>query len=288
VRVFLARDGRRPDYAGGVSHVASSLFSALALLAPPAAPAPAALVAAGDIASCHSRQDEATAALVARIPGTVAVLGDAVYERGTAAEFARCYSWRRFRGRTRAALGNHEYLTSDAAPARAFFGLPRRGYYSYDLGEWHVVVLNSNCRPAGGCERGSAQERWLRADLAGSTARCTLAYWHHARVTSGLHGPDRTMDALWRALAAAGADLVLAAHDHHYERFRPIDGIRSFVVGTGGRSLRPVLFRARGSEALSWRTYGVLRLTLRESGYDWRFVPVPGSRFGDAGSATCR
>jgi hypothetical protein len=264
----------------------ASLFSALSLLAP--APAPATLVAAGDIASCSSSGDEATAALVARIPGTVAVLGDAVYERGTAEEFARCYSWRRFRGRTRAALGNHEYATAGAAPARAYFQLPPRGYYSYDLGAWHVVVLNSNCRPAGGCSAGSPQERWLRADLAASSAPCTVAYWHHARYTSGINGPDETMAPLWRALADARADLVLAGHDHHYERFRPINGIRSFVVGTGGASHRPVLRRLPASEVLNWRTYGVLRLTLRADGYDWRFVPVAGASFTDAGSGSCR
>jgi acid phosphatase type 7 len=266
----------------------AALFSALSLLAPAPAPAPATLVAAGDIASCDSRHDEETAALVARIPGTVAILGDAVYEEGTAEQFAECYSWRRFRARTRAALGNHEYNTPGAAPARAYFGLPPRGYYSYDLGGWHVVVINSNCAPAGGCGAGSPQERWLKADLARSGARCTVAYWHHPRFTSGLHGSDRTMTAIWRALAAARADLVLAGHDHHYERFRPIDGLRSFVVGTGGRSLRPVLRRLPASEVVNWRTYGVLRLTLRETGYSWRFVPVAGSSFTDAGSGACR
>ena len=138
----------------------AAVATALTLLAPSQT-----IVAAGDIASCRSSGDEATAALVARIPGTVAVLGDAVYERGTAAEFAECYSWRRFRARTRAALGNHEYGTGRADGAIAYFRLPRRGYYSYDLGSWHVVVLNSNCAPAGGCRAGSPQQRWLAADL---------------------------------------------------------------------------------------------------------------------------
>jgi hypothetical protein len=244
-------------------------------------------VAAGDIASCRSSGDEATAALVAKMPGTVAVLGDAVYERGTRAEFERCYAWRRFRGRTRAALGNHEYFTPDAAPARAYFRLPRRGYYSYRLGSWLVVVLNSNCRPAGGCADGSPQQRWLSGVLAEQPALCTLAYLHHPRFSSGLHGPDRTIDPLWRTLANAGADVVLAAHDHHYERFRPVSGIRSFVVGTGGRSLYPAPRRLPGSEVLNTRTFGVLRLTLRPDAYDWRFVPVAGSSFTDAGSARC-
>jgi hypothetical protein len=262
----------------------AAVATALSLLAP----APT-LVAAGDIASCRSTGDERTAALVARIPGTVAILGDAVYERGTAVEFRDCYSWRRFRHRTRAALGNHEYGSPDARPAKAYFGLPSRGYYSYELGSWHVVVLNSNCAPAGGCADGSPQQRWLEADLAGSGARCTLGYWHHPRFSSGLHGSDATMAALWRTFARGGGDVALAGHDHHYERFAPIDGVRTFVVGTGGRSHYPVVRRpARPRSVVADDdTYGVLRLTLRGAGYDWRFVSVPGSRFEDAGSSAC-
>jgi acid phosphatase type 7 len=262
---------------------AATVATALSLLAPPPT-----LVAAGDVASCRSSGDERTAAIVARTPGTVAVLGDAVYERGTAAEFRDCYTWRGVRGRTRAALGNHEYGSTDARPAKAYFKLPSRGYYSYDLGAWHVVVLNSNCGPAGGCATGSPQQRWLAADLAANPARCTLAYWHHARFSSGLHGSDRTMAVVWGTLAQAGADVVLAGHDHHYERFAPIDGIRSFVVGTGGRSLYPAFFRTTGSVVVNDRTYGVLRLTLRPAAYDWRFLAVPGSIFADRGSARCR
>ncbi len=261
----------------------AAFAAALAL----AAPAPT-LVAAGDIASCRSTGDEATARLVAKTPGTVAVLGDAVYEYGTAKEFRQCYSWRKFRARTKAALGNHEYGTGSAAAAIAYFKLPRRGYYSYELGAWHVVVLNSNCGLAGGCEDGSPQQRWLEQDLAEHPAACTLAYWHHPRWSSGLHGSDATVAPLWRTLARAGADVVLAGHDHHYERFAPIDGIRSFVVGTGGRSHYPVLRRLPESRRYAWRSYGVLRLTLRPDGYDWRFLAVPGSPFRDRGSADCR
>ena len=261
-----------------------ALVTALSLLVP----APT-LVAAGDVASCRSSGDEATARLVAGITGTVAVLGDAIYERGTAAELRDCYSWRAFRRRTRAALGNHEYGAGTAAPAIAYFGLPARGYYSYELGSWHVVVLNSNCGPAGGCELGSRQQRWLSADLAAHPAACTLAYWHHPRFSSGLHGSDPTMAALWQTLSLAGADVVLAAHDHHYERFAQIGGIRSFVVGTGGRSHYPVVRRLTRprSVALDARTYGVLRLTLREASYDWRFMPVAGTSFRDEGFAQC-
>jgi 3',5'-cyclic AMP phosphodiesterase CpdA len=262
------------------------LIAALAAAVSLLAPAPT-LIAAGDIASCRSSGDEATAVLVARTPGTVALLGDAVYERGTSAELRDCYSWRRFRARTRAALGNHEYGTGNAAAAIAYFRLPRRGYDSDELGSWHVVVLNSNCGPAGGCGTGSPQQRWLAADLAAHPAVCTLAYMHHPRFSSGLHGPDRTIAPLWRTLAAGRVDVVLAGHDHHYERFAPIDGIRSFVVGTGGRSHYPVLRRLPASVVLDDRTFGVLRLTLRPGAYDWRFLPVAGSTFGDSGSARC-
>ena len=264
--------------------ILATLATALSLLAP----APT-LVAAGDVASCRSSGDEATAKLVAKIPGTVAVLGDIVYERGTAEEYRDCYSWAPFRKRTRPALGNHEYLTPGAAPSVAYFGIPARGYYAYRLGTWLVVVLNSNCRPAGGCEDGSPQQRWLTNVLARNRVRCTLAYSHHPRWSSGLHGSDPTMAALWRTLARAKADVVLAGHDHHYERFAPFAGIRSFVVGTGGRSNYPVLrplSRPR-SVAVADDVYGVLRLTLRPGAYDWRFVGVPGTTFRDAGTGRC-
>jgi hypothetical protein len=266
--------------------IVAVLAAALALLAPK----PATLVAVGDIASCGSTGDEATAALVAKSPGTVALLGDISYERGTAEELARCYApaWGRFRKQTRAALGNHDYGTGTAAAAIAYFGLPARGYYSYDLGAWHVVALNSNCWAAGGCAAGSPQERWLRADLAAHPVACTLAYWHHPRWSSGLHGSSDAVAGLWDALAAGGADVVLAGHDHDYERFAPIDGIRSFVVGTGGRSHYSVFRRTAGSEVVDFQTYGVLRLTLRADGYDWRFLPAAGGTFTDAGSGSCR
>jgi hypothetical protein len=252
-------------------------------------PPTATLLAAGDVASCRSLGDEATAAILARVKGTIAVLGDAVYERGTADEFRDCYapSWGRFRAGTKAALGNHEYRTGNAAAAISYFGLPARGWYAYSLGGWRLIVLNSNCRPAGGCRQGSPQWRWLRSELAAHHSRCTLAYWHHPRWSSGLHGSDRTMADLWNLLATAHADIVLAAHDHDYERFDPIDGVRSFVVGTGGRSHYPVLGRLPKSRTLNWTTWGVLRLTLRANGYDWRFLPVAGQSYVDAGSGAC-
>lgn len=277
----------------------AALVTAAAAAGLATAPPPT-LVAAGDVASCRSRGDEATARLLERLPGTIALLGDSVYEHGTRAEYARCFSWRRHKRRIRPAVGNHEYGTPRAAGYFAYFGAaaaPPRGYYSYDLGDWHVVVLNTNCRHVGGCGAESPQARWLRADLAASGAACTLAYAHHPRFSSGVHGGDRTIAPLWKVLHEQGVDVYLGAHDHHYERFAPLDpggrvdrvaGIRSFVVGTGGRSHYPVVRRVRGSEARNWRTYGVLSLTLRPDGYSWRFVPVAGSTYADRGTDVCR
>ena len=278
--------------------VAATLVSALSLLlSPTAATAPATLVAAGDIASCSSTGDEATAALVARIPGTVATLGDTVYDRGSADEFARCYSWRRFVGRTKAALGNHDYGTGNADAAIALFKLPARGWYSYRLGAWHVIVLNSNCRHAGGCEAGSPQDRWLRADLASHRSRCTLAYWHHPLFSSGEYRPGvDSVRPLFQQLYDNGADVVLNGHDHIYERFAPQDptgaaapgrGVREFIVGTGGKNHYALGTPVPNSEVRNSDTFGVLRLTLHPASYDWKFVPEAGGTFTDSGTGYC-
>jgi acid phosphatase type 7 len=266
-------------------------------------PASRTLIAVGDIASCSSNGDEQTAGIVARIPGTVAALGDLAYENGSPSEFAACYdsSWGRFKARTRPAAGNHEYQTRGAAGYFGYWGdaAGRRneGWYSYGLGDWHVIVLNSNCASVGGCHAGSAQERWLRADLAANRShRCTLAYWHHPRLSSGDVGGDEQFIPFWQALYDAKADLVLVAHAHNYQRWAPVDpegkrddarGVRQIVVGTGGRSFHRVTPPLPGQETANDDTRGVLRLTLRASGYDWRFVGVAGGGFNDSGSTSC-
>jgi hypothetical protein len=260
------------------------------------------LAAAGDIADCNPGA-EITARLLDSLPGTVAVLGDAAYERGTHDEFARCYepTWGRHRGRTRPAVGNHEYGTPGAAGYFDYFGAAAgergKGWYSYQLGAWHVVALNSNCAQVGGCHAGSEQERWVRADLAAHPAKCTLAYMHHPRFSSGnQHGGSPGVDPLWRALHDHGAEIVLAGHDHDYERFAPqgpggtLDpkrGVRQFVAGTGGRSLRKFGPPQPGSEARDNTALGVLHLRLRDGSYDWRFVAEPGRSFTDSGSDRC-
>ena len=269
---------------------------------PPAAPGHPVLLAAGDIASCSSSDDEATAALLDGLAGTVVTLGDNAYDRGTPSEFSRCYgpSWGRHRSRTRPAPGNHDYGTPGAAGYFGYFGASAgeqgKGYYSYDLGPWHVVALNSNCWAVGGCGPGSPQERWLRADLAAHPARCTLAYWHHPRFSSGRHGSSTATAGLWQALHDAGADVVLAGHDHSYERFAPLDpsgkvdpagGLRQFVVGTGGASHYGFGAVVAGSEARNSDAFGVLALSLGPAGYEWRFVAVPPGSYSDAGSDSC-
>jgi hypothetical protein len=269
---------------------------------PPARGGEASLVAVGDIGDCDSSEDEAVARLVARSPGTLATLGDTVYESGSPQQFADCYApaWERFRARTRPATGNHDYETDGARGYFDYFGAaagaPDRGYYSYDLGAWHVVVLNSNCSGVGGCQAGSPQERWLAADLAAHPARCTLAYWHHPRFSSGKHGDFEQMQDVWQTLYDAGADLVLNGHDHDYERFAPqtptgdadpARGIVEFVVGTGGKGLTDIGDPRPNSAIRDDQTFGVLRLRLHPSGYDWRFVPIPGGSFRDSGSAVC-
>jgi len=272
-------------------------------------PAPSAvvLVGAGDIASCALGSDEATAklldAVVETIPSaTVFTLGDNAYYRGSALEFGNCYvpTWGRHKARTRPAVGNHEYLWgSGALPYYTYFGEqagPRgKGYYSYNAGTWHVVVLNSNCREVS-CEEGSEQERWLRADLAANPSRCTLAYWHHPRFSSGEHGNTVAVTPLWKALQDSGAEVVLTGHEHHYERFAPQDaegnpdpqtGLRQFIVGTGGISLRTIAQVKANSEVRSAQNHGVLRLDLKEQGYEWKFLPVAGGTFSDSGSGDC-
>jgi len=273
-----------------------------ATITPAPSEATATFVGAGDIAVCGSDGDEATAALLDGIPGTIFTLGDNVYGGAGAEHYRDCYgpSWGRHLPRTRAIAGNHDYDPGDATGYLEFFGAAAAPegltWYAYRLGPWQVVALDSDCDAIGGCDAGSPQETWLRATLTASDARCTIALWHHPRFSSGSHGDDGRTDAFWRALDEAGAEVVLTGHDHDYERFAPQDadrrptdgGLRQFVVGTGGVLLRGFGRVAANSEVRDSSTHGVLRLTLREDGYDWSFVPVAGGTFTDAGSGSCR
>jgi hypothetical protein len=262
----------------------------------------AVLLGAGDIAACGSIHDEETAALIESIPGIVFTTGDNAYLRGSAAEFRKCYdpSWGEFRWRTRPAIGNHDVLTDDGAPYFAYFGTAAGtapdGWYSYEAGTWHVIVLNSNCNKIGGCGNGSPQLTWLEADLAAHPAVCTLAIWHHPRFTSGEHGDDPITNPFWQVLYEAHAELILNGHDHDYERFAPqtpsgdadpVNGIREFVVGTGGKSLRLFNPAVANSEVRAATSYGILRLDLAPGSYAWHFLTTSERAFSDNGSASC-
>jgi hypothetical protein len=271
--------------------------------AAPAEDEAAILVGAGDIADCRDLSGaEATAKLLDHLPGTVMADGDLAYPDGTKENFA-CYdkTWGRAKSRTRPAPGNHEFHSSGASPYFDYFGKaagdPKAGYYSYELGKWHVIVLNSECLPVGGCEAGSPQDKWLRADLAAHPAACTLAYWHKPLFSSGgAHGNDLTVKPLFQALYEANADVVVNGHDHDYERFAPQDpqgspdskrGIREFVAGTGGKNLRPFGKPKPNSELRDASAFGVLKLTLKPNSYEWQFIPEAGKSFTDSGGGNC-
>lgn len=292
--VFLTKNGAKPPLpvASPVTSPATSADSQAAVL-----------VGAGDIADCKDLSGaEATAKLLEQIPGTVFAAGDLAYPDGTKENFD-CYdkTWGRVKSRTRPAAGNHEFHSKQATFYFQYFGAaagdPKNGYYSYDLGSWHIIVLNSECLEVGGCETGSPQEKWLRADLAAHPVACTLAYWHKPLFSSGgAHGNDLEILPLWQALYDANADLILNGHDHDYERFAPQSpdaspdskrGIREFVVGTGGKNHRPFGAIKPNSEVHNADAFGVLKLTLKQGGYDWQFIPEAGKSFTDSGSGFC-
>ncbi len=284
--------------------LAALLATTLAALAVPYAGAAGdpVLVGAGDIATCSTSAGSATAKLVAAISGTVFTAGDNAYEIGSPEQYQTCYgpTWGAFKSRTRPSSGNHEYLTAAASGYFGYFGsaagTPGKGYYAYNLGAWRIYVLNSNCAAVGGCGTTSPQTRWLKADLARYPRRCVLAYWHHPLFSSGYHGNQSSVRAFWDALYVAHADVVINGHDHDYERFarqKPdgtasTNGLREFVVGTGGKELRAFAAGKRNSTVRNASTFGVLKLTLHSTSYDWRFVPQAGKTFTDSGSGTCR
>ena len=289
---------------GAASPVASAGTATSAPAASPTTTTAASVVfvGAGDIADCRSEGDTQTAAILDALPGAaVFTLGDNAYEDGSLREYEDCFgpTWGRHRERTWPAPGNHEYRTAGAAGYFAYFGdragPDGRGYYAFELGGWRVYSLNSNCEAIGGCGGGSSQLAWLRDDLANHPAACVLAYWHHPRYSSSEHGSDDVMDAAWDALVEARAELVLAGHDHAYERFAPMNasgdaaanGITSFVVGTGGRSHYGFEEILPTSVARSTGVWGVLELTLAPDAWSSRFVPVPGGTFTDAASGDC-
>jgi acid phosphatase type 7 len=260
------------------------------------------LVGAGDIAGCDFKHDSKTARLLGKIPGTVFTLGDSVYPEGTRQQFRDCYdpTWGKYKKRTRPTVGNRDYATSGAKPYFDYFGWragkPTRGYYSYDLGTWHIVVLNSNCKEVGGCDWPSAQGRWLRRDLANHRAKCTLAYFHHPLYASGTGYDIPEVKPFWHILYNYHAEVILNGHAHRYERYAPLtpggktdleNGIRQFVVGTGGESEGSEVQQAPGVKVVETGTSGVLKLDLSVGSYSWEFVPIEGQTFTDSGEGSC-
>jgi hypothetical protein len=277
----------------------------------------AVFIGVGDIADCTSSGDEATAAIVdsvlkadsvAHVEDAVFTLGDNAYPVGSDQSFAQCFapSWgdstKSIMKKIHPAAGNHEHVTDLGSPYYRYFGKrvgdPKKGYYSYDVGEWHMIVLNSAIlvNVGFGQEDESAQAAWLRQDMVDHRKACTIAMWHHPRFSSGFHGGDTRMLDLWKILYDANVDVVLNGHDHDYERFAPLDpigvpdtarGIAEFVVGTGGGELRS--FRnppAPHSLARVQGHFGVLKLTLGAGEYQFAFLDVTG-RAWDQGGGKC-
>jgi chitodextrinase len=287
---------------------------AVALFAGPAQAADPVIAAAGDIAcapgdshfnsgngtSSYCRQKYTSDLLVSMAPEKVLAVGDLQYDSGALSDFQASYdpAWGRLKAITAPALGNHE----SSSGYWSYFGTGNRttppgakneGFYSYDVGTWHLIALNSNCSSVA-CNAGSAQETWLKSDLAAHSTGCKLAYWHHPRFSSGYEGDSTFMQDLWQDLYDAGADVAIAGHSHNYERFAPQGasgnsdpaGIREFVVGTGGAFSTGATSTKPNSEVRNFSTFGVLKLTLHPSSYDWQFVPESGS-FTDSGSDGC-
>jgi hypothetical protein len=278
----------------------------------------AVVAAAGDIAcdptSANFNGGDGTADMCRQkktadlLPGVDAVLalGDIQYENATTSKFAGAYdpTWGQFKPITYPVPGNHEYNTTGAADYFTYFGAaagdPAKGYYSVDIGSWHVIALNSNCSIVS-CAAGSEQELWLKADLAANADKqCTLAMWHQAHFTSGPHQPDDdgSTAAFWDDLYAGGAELVLNGHDHNYQRYPPLkpdgtpdaNGVREIIAGTGGKDQdRTPTLNAPLPDVAHGGIFGVLKLWLYKGGYDWQFVPEKGAsdKFSDYGSTLC-
>jgi hypothetical protein len=264
---------------------------------------------AGTSTSCRQG---ATSNLLLSGVSAVLPLGDNQYDCGGLNAYAQSYdpSWGRVKSITRPVPGNHEYTSSGtgcdpAGAAAGYFGYfgtaagdpASGGYYSFNIGQWHLIALNSNCSKVAGCGVNSPQEQWLRQDLTNNHSACTLAYWHHPLFSSGQYRPGvASTRPLFQALYDFNADVVLSGHDHNYERFAPqapngsfdpARGIREFIVGTGGKSLYATQTPVANSEVRNSHTFGVLKLTLHPTSYEWSFVPVAGGTFRDYGAEFC-
>jgi len=277
-----------------------ALSCAIPTTAMPVASGAPVIVAGGDIACpdspCDSHRE--TGALIRRInPRAVLTLGDNQYNEGALSDFQSSYdpTWGRRKGRTYPAPGNHEYQTPDADGYYDYFGRrahrSSEGFYGFNIGRWHLVSINTgNGAPS------DAELRWVRRNLSRDRHRCELAYWHHPRWSSGnTHGSDARMNGLWQVLFRQGVDVVLNGHEHNYERFallrpsgeRSRNGIRQFVVGTGGRGHYSLGSPIQGSQARIDDEFGVLKMVLRRSSYEWSFIATNPREILDRGRQRC-
>jgi hypothetical protein len=289
---FSSRQGIQPPQL--VVTFSGNVVPTLTPTITPTAPEGSAIaIVAGDISSCDNDNDELTAQLLDNLPGTILAVGDNAYDSGTLSQFTNCFdpTWGRHKDRIKPVPGNHEYLTSGASGYFQYFNnVP--SYYAYDLGSWRLYALNSEIDVSASSE----QVKWLQSDLAANPRQCVLAYWHKPRWSSGKnHGGAEAYQTLWQIFSEAGAELVLNGHEHNYERFAPMNaagqadptGLREFVVGTGGRNHYEFGTTVANSEVRDNTSFGVLKLTLRPTGYDWQFIPAVGSTFTDSGSTDC-
>lgn len=270
---------------------------------------PAVLVGAGDIATCgdipESQGDEKTVAIIESVlreypHAAVFTAGDNAYGEGTRAQFKNCFgpTWGKFKDRIHPAIGNHEYLTDQGAPYFEYFGeaagAPGEGFYSYDLGDWHILVMNSNCDYIA-CGPNSRQVAWMTEDLKANPTQCSLAVWHHPRFSSGLAGDSGIINPFWRTAIDLGVDVIVSGHDHDYERFDPMDalgnadpnGARLFVVGAGGGELRGWGEIKPNSVVRYNGDHGVISFVLYPNRYEWTFHPAEDLALTDSGSADC-
>jgi len=268
--------------------------------------------AAGDIidGSCHATTCPyyaVSTAINSMHPGAALALGDLSNLSGSLGDYTGRFneSWGRFKSIIHPVPGNHDYSVPGAANYYTYFGAAAHGpngYYSYNLGNWHLVAVNAECGQgshdlgSGACAAGSTQEKWLKADLAANTKPCTLAYWHKARYSSGYGRDNSYMSAIYQDLYNANAEIVLSGHSHDYERFAPQDntghvdtarGITQFVVGTGGASFTGLSSREANSRVFQNTVHGALKLVLHTNSYSWSFMPIAGKTFSDSGSANC-
>lgn len=267
---------------------------------------------AGSGAAC--KQMEVSQLILDGNPSAFLALGDVQYESGEIADFQNFYtpSYGRFLNLTKPSIGNHEYNdpVGSSDPSKVGYwdyfngvgnytgiaGDRDKGYYSFNVGSWHLIALNSNCSKVGGCSAGSPQYTWLQNDLvANAGAKCTLAYFHHPLFTSGSRASTGVIP-FWQLLYDNNADMILVGHEHNYERFAPMDpngnldtarGLKQFIVGTGGRNLTHLVSAAPNSELFNDTSFGALKMSLHDGSYDWQFVPIPGNTLADSGTATC-